>query len=311
MSLTVSSKFPGIRATIVLDSIGPNGARLTTIEAEAPRIILAEINTHRLLSRGSASSRAVPPLRMMARVREEPAVPVYWGKNQPGMQAETELEGDELKEVQEVWDQLRLKALEGVAKLHSLGLHKQLANRPIETWMRHAMVMSATEWSNLDGLRRHKAAQPEFQELATCIHEVLSLSKPQVLKCGEAHLPYVTGYDEEEVGKAGLRLGIDNVKEMVSIARVCRVSYLNHDGDQDIDKDIPRYRKLVDSGHMSPTEHVAYALSKEKWEAKAMAAAKAWVYDRIPVGNFWGWQQYRKGLLSEHDFSKMRAHSGA
>ena len=97
----------------------------------------------------------------------------------------------------------------------------------------------------------------------------------------------------------------------MSIARVCRVSYLNHDGDQDIDKDIPRYRTLVESGHMGPTEHVAYALSKEKWEAKAMAAAKAWVYDRIPVGNFWGWQQYRKGLLSEHDFSKMRAHSGA
>lgn len=306
MSLTVSSKFPGIRATIVLDSIGPNGARLTTIEAEAPRIILAEVNTHRLLSRGSASSRAVPPTRMMARVREEPAVPVYWGKNQAGMQAEIELEGDELKEAQEVWDELRLKALEGVAKLHSLGLHKQLANRPLETWMRHVMVVSATEWSNLDGLRRHKAAQPEFQELATCIHEALSLSKPQVLKCGEAHLPYVTGYDEEEVGQAGLRLGIDNVKEMVSIARVCRVSYLNHDGNKDIDKDIPRYRTLVESGHMSPTEHVAYALSKEKWEAKAMAAAKAWVYDRIPVGNFWGWEQYRKRLLNEHDFSKIR-----
>jgi thymidylate synthase ThyX len=311
VSLTVSSNIPGIRATIVLDSIGPNGARLTTIEAEAPRIILAEINTHRLLSRGSASSRAVPGPRMLARVRDEPAIPAYWGKNQPGMQAETELVGEELEEAQRIWDELRLKALEGVEKLHSLGLHKQLANRPLETWMRHVVVITATEWSNLDGLRRHKAAQPEFHELAKCIHEVLLLSKPQALKCGEAHLPYVTGYDEEDVEQSGVRLGIDNIKEMVSIARVCRVSYLNHDGDRDIDKDVPRYRTLVESGHMSPTEHVAYALSKEKWETMAMAAAKAWIHERTPVGNFWGWQQYRKGLLSEHDFSKMRAHSGA
>lgn len=82
-------------AKILKDSLAlhqwPNrteeGARLTTFEVTFPRIVLAEFNTHRVFSRNSASSRAIPVKTMLKRVKEDPFVPVYWGKNQKGMQA--------------------------------------------------------------------------------------------------------------------------------------------------------------------------------------------------------------------------------
>ena len=47
-------------ARIVLDSISPAGDRLTTMEVRMHRFVLAEFNTHRVFSRNSASSRAIP-----------------------------------------------------------------------------------------------------------------------------------------------------------------------------------------------------------------------------------------------------------
>ena len=297
------SRTPGISATMVLDSRGPNGARLSTIELEAPRFILAEINTHKMLSRGSASSRAVSVPRMMAKVSSEPAEPVFWGENQVGMSADHELTGSRLDEAKRIWSAMREMALQGVQRLHELGLHKQLANRPIEPWMRHRMITTATEWRPILALREHKAAQPEFRELARCVSDLLNDSTPQELDVLAPHVPYVTGYDEAEVIKEGERLGIPRLREMVSVARCARVSYLYHDGVQRIEDDIPRYKKLLEMGHMGPMEHVAYALGEESWRKIATGAAQAWIEDRVPVGNFWGWLQYRKTLLDEHNIA--------
>ena len=43
------------RARILADSIGPNGVRLTTWELTYPRFVHAELMTHRLFSRNSAT----------------------------------------------------------------------------------------------------------------------------------------------------------------------------------------------------------------------------------------------------------------
>ena len=79
-----------ITARILADSISPNGVRMTTMEIEYPRFILAELNTHRMLSKNSASSRAIPVKAMHEHIRANTAGPVYWGINQPGMKAKTE-----------------------------------------------------------------------------------------------------------------------------------------------------------------------------------------------------------------------------
>src|SRR4051812_47823071 len=64
-------------AKILADSLSPEGIRLTTFEVTFPRFILAEFNTHRMLSRNSASSRAIPTEKLLKRVIDTPFVPSF------------------------------------------------------------------------------------------------------------------------------------------------------------------------------------------------------------------------------------------
>ncbi len=61
------------------------------MEVRYPRFIHSEMMTHRAFSRNAASSRAIPIAKMIAAVRDEPALPVYWGRNQTGMSAREEV----------------------------------------------------------------------------------------------------------------------------------------------------------------------------------------------------------------------------
>ena len=79
-----------ITAQIIADSITVAGNRLTTIHMRYPRFIHAELMTHRVFSRNARSSRAVPVKTMIDEIVNDPVVPLYWGKNQKGMQAEHE-----------------------------------------------------------------------------------------------------------------------------------------------------------------------------------------------------------------------------
>ena len=68
-------------AKIIADSINPVGNRITTFELTYPRFVHAELMTHRLFSRNSASSRAIPTAKLMERIRGCPVMPKWWGKN--------------------------------------------------------------------------------------------------------------------------------------------------------------------------------------------------------------------------------------
>ncbi len=73
----------GIKATVLAHSISPQGIEFITYEIEYPRMVLAELNTHGMLVRNSASSRAIPFWKM---VEQLIARPVRFGANNPGMQ---------------------------------------------------------------------------------------------------------------------------------------------------------------------------------------------------------------------------------
>ena len=49
------------KARVLSDSFY-NGVRCVTVECEYPRYILSQVNTHRVFSRNTASSRAIPLL---------------------------------------------------------------------------------------------------------------------------------------------------------------------------------------------------------------------------------------------------------
>src|ERR1035437_4854050 len=140
-------------AKIICDSISPEGVRLTTMEVKIHRFVLAEMNTHRVFSRNSASSRAIPVKKLLERVKNDPAMPVFWGKNQAGMGAVEELDPDTKQMVLNVWLVARDQMVSAVEKLQNLGLHKQLTNRLLEPWLWHTAIISSTEWTNFFGQR--------------------------------------------------------------------------------------------------------------------------------------------------------------
>jgi thymidylate synthase ThyX len=139
-----------IKATIVADSIC-NGHRITTMEVTMPRMILAEFNTHRMFSRNSASSRAIPFKKMVATVKENPFIPIAWQKDHSGMQGTEYF--DKSLSIQSEWITARDKAIEQATLLNELGVTKQLCNRLLEPFMWQTVLCTATEWENFFALR--------------------------------------------------------------------------------------------------------------------------------------------------------------
>jgi thymidylate synthase ThyX len=300
-------------AKVLADSRSPAGYRLTTLEATFPRFVLAEFNTHRVFSRNSASSRAIPIAKQLRRVLEEPYVPIEFGSNQPGMQAGPALSGEKRDAAEREWLRARDDAVRRVLGLVAdpdaisvdddllevlgqveeairnraqsaewLNVHKQVANRLLEPFMWHTVIVTATEWDNFWNLRCHSDAQPEIRLIAETMRAAAEASGPEELGLGEWHLPLVGPEDREQVASIE-----DLIK--ISAGRCARVSYLTHAGKRDLDADIELHDRLLESGHMSPLEHPARPLTLAELEAGEWA------------GNFRGWRSYRKEIAGEEN----------
>ncbi len=235
-------------ARVVADSIAPSGARLTTMELCYQRFIHSEFMTHRMFSRNAASSRAIPIQKMLEQVQAEPAMPVHWGKNQPGMQASEEILHTGIAVNR--WEAAASDAVYHANILfRDAEVHKQVTNRLLEPFQWIKVIVTATEWDNFFTLRLHEDAQPEIRLLAQHMEAAMEWSDPVHLKYHEWHLPYVPLWEEQENMTP-------EVARKCSAARCARVSYLNHDNSTpDINKDIALADKLLEAGHMSPFEH--------------------------------------------------------
>lgn len=264
-------------AKILADSLAPSGYRLTTFELTYPRFVHSELMTHREFSRNSASSRAIPIEKMIQRVKDDPVLPVYWGKNQKGMQAAEELSPIDRHCAEIYWLQQRDEAVRVAEGLVRLNVHKQIVNRLLEPWMWITVLVSATNFSNFFSLRCHPAAQPEIQKLAYMMRDIYFAAEPRLLRAGHWHLPLLPDYEE-------LFNGIDSYDlKKIAVGRCARVSYLTHDGQRDPQADVELHDRLASMGHWSPFEHVAQAH-----------------FEAIRSGNFTGWRQYRKLFTGEY-----------
>ena len=263
-----------ITAKVIEDSVSAlTGIRLTTLQLQYPRFIHAEVMTHRVFSRNASSSRAIPVAKVIEQVRNDPAMPIHWGKNQPGMQANVELDKSEMVAAKLKWYEAAKQASDIAQAMQELGLHKQVANRILEPFQYMHVIVTATEWENFFNLRAHPDAQPEIHELAIQMQKAMRQNKPRHLEDGEWHLPYVRWTERT-------RQPIDLCLK-VSAARCARVSYLTHDGKvPDVDKDVELYDRLVGSQplHASPIEH----------QATPLLDANHW------SNNFRGWLQNRQ-----------------
>lgn len=103
-------------AKVVAHSKGPNVDELITIVGTFPRIILAEVNTHRMLSKNTSSSRAIPFFKMVKSISDNPFIPYAFQKHHSGMQGTEYL--DPNKKI--TWEEVQPIIHEMVTKNFSL-----------------------------------------------------------------------------------------------------------------------------------------------------------------------------------------------
>lgn len=282
---------------------------LSTLLLRYPRFIHPEFMTHRVFSRNAASSRAIPVKKIIDDILADTAMPLHWGANQKGMQADQECDahvelfdpvhnvGHYWADREHAWLKARDNAIEVARAFDAAGYHKQVVNRLLEPFMHITVLVSATEWDNFLELRDHKDAEPHMQMLAREIRKCLEdESTIQTLLPGEWHLPFV---DEEDfyATEAGPFIDFEQARDnaiKLSVARCASTSYKTVDGfDMTLEKAVEVYDRLSGKPfHASPFEHVAQA---DEVKPTNPARARAWETPE-EHGNFVGFYQLRRQL---------------
>lgn len=280
-----------ISAEIVADSINLNGNRLTTMLITFPRIILPEFNTHRMISKNTSSSRAIPFRKKLAEVENNPFIPLSFQKDHKGMQGTEYMDYDVAVDL---WLNTRDSAVKEAKALSEAGMTKQLVNRTIEAYTWTTMLVSGTEWENFFALRKHKDAEIHIQELASKMLEAMNDSTPIKIENGW-HIPFGDKIDLREAWDAYIFITSkdrtlpvvqtdEELKAWISCARAARLSYETFDNEINYEKDLTLAFNLALSGHWSAFEHTSLTHK-----------------DMVDFhGNLKGWMQFRKSFQNEN-----------
>jgi thymidylate synthase ThyX len=304
-----------IQAQIIADSKSVRGERITTFLLTFPRIILSEFNTHRMFSRNSASSRAIPFKKMVESVENNPFIPIAWQKEHKGMQgSEYWTEENIIKYLEDSWIESMHKALQSAKLLTSKGVTKQLCNRLLEPFMWHTVICTATDYENFFNLRcpeyvvnwypsdRPEALEPtqgSFKSRKDAIvwtegecddwteedwrNSNISQAEIHIQALAEAMWDAMNESTPKvlEVGEWHIPFGDDL---QVATAKCARVSYttVGSASNNSHTADIELYNRLLESGHMSPFEHCGQVMEPERY------------FDKPYSRNFKGFVQYRE-----------------
>jgi len=182
-----------------------------------PRIILAEVNTHTIASKNTASSRAIPTKKVINNIFVNPFIPSSIGQYQSGMVAGKEIDGWKRTALEKLWEYSRYPALASAKISLKLGAPKQFTNRLLEPWMITEQIWSATDVENEMLLRHHPDAEPHYEELAKYKNQIIRdvqaffngevtitddiKNRCQVLNHGEWHLPFVRKSDWDSLAE--------------------------------------------------------------------------------------------------------------
>ena len=299
----------GPSVTVIADSVSAHtGDRIASFEIRTHRFVLAEWNTHCLASRSSASSRAIPVAKQLDRYRDDPAWPISWPVEQPGMSGGDELRGDDLELARDLFarvhDLTAAAVDEYLADTESRGrprLHKSVLNRLLEPLQWHTMLFTlALPARNFFAQRAERGAQPELRACAEMMRDLVEISEPVALPDGQWHLPYLR--PGEDLGDADPRL--------VSSARCARTSFLGQSVGRPVEADVELcVSKLIPSKHWSPFEHVATpAPLNLHWGSVSDPGRPGCSIEvrSAEVGKFPSWIQYRHILEAAHGWDSYR-----
>lgn len=301
-----------IKATVVQASIY-NGIPIYTLDVQMPRPALAEFLTHRVFSKNTASTRAIPIKDHVNFVRNMPYLP-DWTKNQSGMQG-GELPKEQADEATKLINELLghvcdlVEYLGGDIKLGNLGAHKQDAGRYLEPFSYITLRVSFTQWKNFLWLRDDEAAYPPIQKVAAAMSNAISLCTPLELRVGEYHVPNILRirnpetqeleyFNEETHEKLTLSQAIE-----LSMSLCAQQSYRKADAS---DKKTQTVMDKLFNGnkvHASPSEHQATPIVHPSFKEPEHWPQGVTHKDRkgqLWSANYKGWIQHRQ-LLPNHD----------
>ena len=280
------ARLDGYRCVIVLDTVRPHADsgwdasnyRITTMIVRFPRCILSEMNTHRVFSRNSASSRARSLKTTIKQVLEDPYIPLFT-ENAKGMGGSYITDDYQLGMAKAEWLDARDAAVDMATRMLGTGVtcpddvkeridiyydkyygksreewdvvipnvHKQTVNRLLEPFMWHEMLITSSYWENFFKLRMDEAAQPEIQAIATLMFEAMNASVPELFP---EHIPFVKR--EQHTSLSAL---LHDLKK--SAAECARISYVDRSTAGNKDGAEALATRLLSKGHMSPFEHQA------------------------------------------------------
>lgn len=313
-----------IKAEIVADSINQQGDRITSLLITFPRIILSEINTHRMLSKNTSSSRAIPFKKMVEAIQENPFIPIAWQKEHKGMQGTEYLNAFDSECAKEDWLTAMEYAVEVASNSNMIGVTKQLCNRLLEPFMWTTMLITGNKegWDNffelrcpsyfgkwkswketctatgtifeaplLERLQNNKGqAEIHIMDLAEKIYDAMNESIPLNLNPGEWHTPF-----KDKIVNLKEGLTYEEIVK-ISTAMAARTSYTVVGDEKEIDyqRMVELHDRLIAQNppHSSPMEHCARAMNN----AEHRNHHKGDLADDNGMGwcrNFKGFIQYR------------------
>lgn len=273
----------GYQAIVIADTQPTDSsvAPISTVIARFPRVVLAELNTHRVFSRNSASSRARSIRSTIEAVLSDPYIPM-WTQNQPGMSGKFLTDVDKIEQADSIWLSARDSAVDSVlhlllgslydsSKSHSelvdlyyekvyrkedtgaLSLHKQNVNRLLEPFMWHEVVITSNDWDNFFWLRSNlETADPAIAAISRLIEVALGNSVPVER---DAHIPFLTTEEESAIA-------FDFEKDydllMKSASECAGISYHDKSSVTTAKGSASLGHKILASRHYSPFEHQAY-----------------------------------------------------
>jgi thymidylate synthase ThyX len=234
----------GTWAEVLADSVAPGCPRLTSLKVRFPHIILPQVLTHRVFSRNTSSSRAIPVYRLIADVERDPFIPREWRYSADrGMQPGELMSEAHAKHARIRWLAAMSFSVEMAEEMAQRHESKEHVNRILEPYAHVSMIITATEWANFLKLRLDSHSQIEIRDLAEAIRDAMAASTPRELRICECHMPYGESGSPEE-----------------SAACCARISYDSHDGGRATPEANERLANLLKSeGHWSPFEHQAIA----------------------------------------------------
>ena len=309
-----------IKVEIVADSINQQGDRLTSLVLTYPRIIHAEMLTHRMLSRNASSSRAVPIQKMIEAVKNNTFCPFEFQKAHKGMQGTEYFTGQDKEDCIKLWLESAELALQQAEKMKEKGITKQIINRILEPYQYYTVLITGSKegWDNFfklrnpdyDGFKSRKEASKEFLEkgnidtskwsdldwlhlnkgqaeihmmaLSEKIYDAIQESNPERLEAGEWHLPMLP----KEAGNLSIE---DKLKWCVGIHANTSYTVVGDEKTLTLEHASRIHDKCKKEVHSSVFEHCARAMNNAEYES--------FYKGQIGLGGESGWCNNLKGFI--------------